>query len=48
LRYWQRHGPCPVAHVSAALGVDRSDIYRILRRFTDFTPREFRRIKSAA
>jgi len=46
LRYWERNGPCPVAHVSEALGVDRTDIYRILRRFTNFTPREMRRINS--
>ncbi len=38
LRYWGKHGPCPVMQVSRALNVDRTDVKRILRRFADLQP----------
>lgn len=30
LTYWRKHGPCPLAQVSRATGVERSRLYRII------------------
>jgi DNA-binding MarR family transcriptional regulator len=38
LRYWEKHGPCPIREVSRALEMDRTDVKRILRRFAQVTP----------
>ena len=38
LRYWSKHGPCPVMQVSRELGIDRTDVKRILRRFAGLQP----------
>lgn len=38
LRYWERYGPCPVREVARALGIDRCNVKRILRRFADLDP----------
>lgn len=38
LRYWRKHGPCPVRQVCRDLKVDRTDVRRILRRFADLAP----------
>jgi DNA-binding MarR family transcriptional regulator len=38
LRYWERNGPCPVRQIARDLGMDRSNVKRILRRFAEMQP----------
>lgn len=44
LTYWRKHGPCTMAQIVRATGVERSRLNRIMKQLKEMGELEFRQV----